>query len=165
MTELLSECFQLEELRHAKVVVGPLFARKFGVPPPDYGRHFVGFFRDARGALHTLGYVHCLISSGLALGGGSCIDEAVVRLMTREQRQLFREAGGINALILRFMCDQLSDFGVVFGYCGDARAKLVDLKVGFVETPYPRLLVKLLRPLPQDEIDRKIEAAHAFGPF
>lgn len=87
--------FQLTEIDRAELLVGPLFKRKFGDPPPDHGRHFVALVRDERGFICTAAYTHFTPFGSIMLGGGACTDERVPRTLSREAREALAQAGGV----------------------------------------------------------------------
>lgn len=156
----------LEEVRNAERYAGALFQRKFNAPIPDYPHHFIALYRHASGALHVASYGHVIGFGDIGLGGGSCTDERVLRLMSQEHRDAIRAAGGLHCTLIKFIFASLAPkLAAIFAYCGDARAELVDLRAGFEKTDTPYLLRKPLQPLHPLHLHALTAKAAAMGPF
>ncbi len=153
--------------------VRALFSRSFRSEPPDFPRHFVArieFGADkstggqSRCLGYTLGYVHHSAMPRCYLGGGMCIDTRAYRALEVSIRTALQNLGGIAHWMLDRSCRFLDDKEAVFGYVGDKRALDVDLRSGFTQTHYPRLIVRWLRTKPSDA-DALIVEVNAIGPF
>lgn len=143
-----------------------LFRRKFGDPLPAYPHHFTATYRDGNGDLHLASYGHVMLHLGMGLGGGSCTDQRVLRLMSADERAAVKSAGGLHFLLIRFIFERfVTHAPVLFAYCGDARAEMVDLRAGFEKTEYSYLLRRVLRPLTDAEVADYTRRAAAIGPF
>ena len=59
----------------------------------------------------------------------------------------------------------LTDCDAWFGYCGDAKALRVDMRVGYIRTAHPYLIVKWMRHLHQSEMESWIADVTKIGPF
>jgi hypothetical protein len=155
-----------EEVQDAEPYAGALFRRKFGDPIPNFPHHYVALYKAADGALHVLGYSHAMVVQGIGLGGGSCTDMRVMRMMTAAERAAVRDAGGMLFLLLHFGFERFAqETPVVFAYCGDRRAEMVDLRAGFEKTEYSFLLRRTLRPLSDEQVAAFTRQAAAIGPF
>lgn len=155
-----------EEVLDAEPCAGALFRRKFGDPIPDHPHHYVAIYRAADAGLHVVGYSHSMLHQGLGLGGGSCVDERVLRMMSPDERKALRKAGGMLYLLLHFGFERFSAHSpIVFAYCGDNRAELVDLRAGFEKTEHRHLLRRVLAPLSDAEVIAYTTRAAAIGPF
>ena len=155
-----------EEVRNAEPYAGALFRRKFGDPIPDHPHHYVALYKSADGVLHVASYGHVTQFQGIGLGGGSCTDERVLRLMSAADRAALRATGGMHCLLIRFIFETFVEHApILFAYCGDARAELVDLRAGFEKTEYSYLLRRVLRPLTGEEVVAYTRRAEAIGPF
>lgn len=154
------------ESSSAEPLVGELFRRKFGDPPPAVGRHFVSLVRAEEGHLHVLGYTHFMPFDSVMLGGGACTDERVLRLLSRPQRNAISVEGGAYYLLLSFAIGRLRQrCEALFGYCGDKRAEDVDLRAGFKRTTHKHLLALFAEGVPPSRQQRLVESVAALGPF
>lgn len=155
-----------EEVREGAPYAGALFQRKFGSPIPAYPNHYIALYRDGEGALHLASYGHVLLHEGIGLGGGSCSDERVMRRMQSAERAQLKAAGGLHCLLIRFIFRAFAAKApILFAYCGDKRAEIVDLRAGFERTPHPLLFRRVLAPLAETEIAALTQRAAVFGPF
>lgn len=155
-----------DEVREGAPYAGELFQRKFHSPIPNYPHHFIAFYRGSGGSLHVASYGHVMLIEGMGMGGGSCTDERVLRLMSSEERDAIRAAGGLHCLLIRFIFKTFAArASILFAYCGDKRAELVDLRAGFERTEHPYLFRRVLAPIAPEEIAAFTERAAAFGPF
>ncbi len=156
----------MEEVRDAEPYAGDLFRRKFGDPIPDHPHHFITLYKAADGTLHVASYGHVTHYQGIGLGGGSCTDERVLRLMSAADRAALRAAGGMHCLLIRFIFETFAQYApILFAYCGDNRAELVDLRAGFEKTAHRHLLRRVLAPLSDAEVIEYTTRAAAIGPF
>lgn len=150
----------------SSVVAWPLFARVFGHPPPVDGHHCCAFVRDAEDREHLACYIHFRPLGDLLLGGGACVDPAILRSMPATLRREVRAAGGLYLLCLGGALRNFRGrYKAVFGYCGDGLAERVDRAAGFVDTGHPRLLVYWLEDCDARTRQDLIARAHAVGPF
>lgn len=155
-----------EEVSEGAPYAGALFQRKFNSAIPSYPFHFIAFYRSAAGSLHVASYGHVMLKSGMGMGGGSCTDERVLRLMSADERAAIRAAGGLHCLLIRFIFKAFATrTSILFAYCGDKRAELVDLRAGFERTEYPYLFRRVLVPMSPENIAVFTEQAAAYGPF
>src|SRR3954468_24932564 len=84
----------ITEIDDAEFIVGALFRRKFGAPPPDVGRHLVAFYKTADGSLRLAGFSHMRPFGDVYLSGGSCSDGDTIRAMSDAHREAIHAAGG-----------------------------------------------------------------------
>jgi hypothetical protein len=146
--------------------VGELFARKLGGAPPESGHHLIAFHRRPDGSFAPASYLHLWIRDGMGLVGGGCTDGAVVRAMSAEQREALGAAGGLLGQMLGFCFATFeSQCDAFMGHCGDARAKEVDLRAGFLETPEQYLLIRPNRALGAAREAELVARAKAIGIF
>jgi len=162
-----SNFLRVTEVDHADLFISELFQRKFHSHPPDFQRHFVAFYKPESDSAQVIpaGYVHQTPYLGCYLCGGLVIDDRVYRNMTREQRQLIREAGGIAELLLRYSFSKLDNTKAIWGYVGDKKAEKVDLRVGFVHTDVKPIMVCWKQALSEQEKHQLLEQIIAVGPF
>ena len=166
LPESLRGFLDITEIDDARLLASGLFQRKFGSPPPDFGRHLVALYRDADGSMHVAGYSHMRRFGEVYLSGGSCSDGATIRRMPAAQREAVQEAGGIWYLILKYAFEKFADdCDAFFGHCGDARALVVAQAAGFIKTEFPPIIVNWHKPL-HENIRRALTAkVVALGPF
>jgi hypothetical protein len=142
-----------------------LFQAKFQQPPPDFPEHFVVGVDDAAGR-RVLGYVHYSRFEDVYLGGGLCVDTAALRSLTVAQRLAIKQAGSVSEMLMgtakRFLHQRCV---ALFGYVGDAKARLVDFRAGYVETGRPFLIVNWCQALSETEKAAIIAKVAAVGPF
>lgn len=164
--EALRPFLVITEIDHADVLVGALFRRKFGDPPPDVGRHLVALYRDGDGALHLAGYSHMRPFGDVYLSGGSCSDGATIKRMRPDEREALYAAGGIWFLVLKYAFARYADCcDAFFGHCGDPRAREVAFAAGFVDAGPEHVIVNWHKPL-HPVVQRALVAkVHALGPF
>ena len=132
---------QIEEVDDAAPFAGSLFQKKFGHPIPDYPRHFIAFYDSDPGPRTTIGYVHFSPFENVFLGGGMCIDTTAYRRMPPDHMRRIREVGSLAEYMLRTTLNMLGPCAAIFGSVGDATARIVDLRAGFVDTGEPHLMV------------------------
>ena len=156
----------IAEVERGDRFVRPLFARKLGGVPPEFGHHLIAFHARADGAFAPAAYLHLWTQGAIGLVGGGCTDGHVIRAMPGEQRRRLDEAGGLLLQMLGF-CFAKFEPGLeaFFGHCGDARAKEVDLRAGFRETRVPFLLVRPNRELSPARYEELLRQAEAIGAF
>ena len=162
----ISNFFTITEIDDAEFLVGALFRRKFGDPPPDFRRHLVALYRDADGAQHVAGYSHMRPFGDVYLSGGSCSNGATLARMQAHEREAVYAAGGVWYLILKYAFRKYADScDAFFGHCGDKRAREVALAAGFINTEVEPIIVNWHKPLA--EVFRRALTAKvvALGPF
>jgi hypothetical protein len=154
------------EVERGDRFVHALFSRKFGHAPPDYGHHLVAFYRRADGSFVPVAYLHLLVQGAIGLVGGGCTDGDVVRSMSEDERRMIAESGGLLLQMLRF-CFAKFEQGLeaFFGTCGNARAREVDLKAGWVDTGITHLMTRPNRPLDPKRYEELLAQAEALGLF
>lgn len=131
----------IEEVADATPFAGELFQRKFKHPVPDYPRHFVAFYQAAEGTRSTIGYVHYLPFENVYLCGGMCVDTPMYRKLPKAHMDGIRRAGSLAEYLLRETFEMVGPCAAIFGSVGDATARVVDLRVGFIDTGEPHLMV------------------------
>lgn len=165
-TPALSEFITITEVDDGPFFVGDLFRRKFGGDPPRQGHHLIAFFRVAPQRMRVLGYAHFHRFGDIVLVGGVCTDGGCFAEMSEAQRQAIADAGGVYFNVLRYGFEHFaSSCDAYFGYCGDARAEVVNLQAGFCKTEHQHLLVNFHKPLHEVVQRALIAKAAALGPF
>lgn len=133
--------------------------------PPQNWRQYVAVYRWPDGREETVGFCNWIRHGDVYLEGGMCVDEAFYRRMPREHFRACRAEGGIAQMMMAVAARELDDCDAWFGYCGDAKALAVDLRAGYVKTPYPYLIVKWFRELPAARRAALVDSIAAIGAF
>ena len=161
--------FQTWEVNDAKALAGELFRKSFGHDIPDMAHHYVLVYSPPAGSddvqPRIVAYVHQLPKEGFHLCGGMCVDERAYRTFPKWLFGQVRDAGGLATLVTSDSMQMLGDSPAAFGYVGDSKARAADLRTGFVDTGIDLLMVKWLKPLPEEEKRRLVERAAALMPF
>ncbi len=152
------------EVDDAAPFAGKLFLQKFKHHIPDYPRHFIAFYEPSPDLRTTVGYVHFSPFENVFLGGGMCVDTAAYRRMSPEQMRNIREVGSLAEYMLRNTFDLLGPCAAIFGSVGDATARVVDLRAGFVDTGVPHLMV-VWRDVTESEKPAVLAKVAALGSF
>jgi hypothetical protein len=156
----------ITEIDDAELIAGALFRRKFGTPPPDFGRHLVALCQGDDGNLRLAGYSHMRPFGDVYLSGGSCSDGDAMRAMAPAHRDAIVAAGGVWYLILKYaFAKYADDCDAFFGHCGDARALEVALAAGFVKTDQPPVIVHWHKSMHENFRRALVAKVVALGPF
>jgi len=156
----------IAEVTRAERFIGPLFARKLGGAPPDFGHHLVAFYARGDGAFLPASYLHLWTQGTIGLVGGGCTDGHVLRAMRPDEQRLVSESGGLLLQTLRYCFARFEpELEAFFGHCGDDRARDVDLAAGFRETRIPHLLERCNRELPAERREALLRQAQDIGAF
>lgn len=162
----LSDFISVKEAHEGGQLAQPLFERKYGSVPPDFGRHLIAFYRRDDADPLVASYLHFWQQNRIGLIGGGCTDGLVMQQMRPEQAALINREGGLLRQTLLYAFNTLDgDIDAFFGHCGDARAKEVDLAAGFRETSDLFLLVNWVKPLTETEKQQRLAQALAIGTF
>lgn len=154
------------EVERGDRFVRPLFERKFGSPPPEFGHHLVAFHARPDRTFAPAAYLHLWTQGRIGLVGGGCTDGGVIRAMSEAQRVAIDASGGLLLQMLGFCFSKFeAGLDAYFGHCGNDRAKEVDLRAGFKETRVPFLLVRPNRPLDAPYAEELLRQAQAIGRF
>ena len=152
------------EVEDAAPFAGELFLQKFNHPIPDYPRHFIALYESSSAVSTTVAYVHYLPFENTYLCGGMCVDTAAYRRMPREHVRQIRRVGSLAEYILRNTFNMIGPCAAIFGSVGDATARNVDLRAGFVDTGEPHLMV-VWRDVTESEKSALLAKVVALGSF
>lgn len=133
--------------------------------PPENWRQYVATYRWPDATEETVGFCNWIKHLDVYLEGGMCVRKNFYRRLSRDDFRECNARGGIAQMIMEKAATELTDCKAWFGYCGDAKALAVDLRVGYVPTHHKFVIVKWFRPLPKAEQDALIDAVAALGPF
>jgi hypothetical protein len=151
------------------------FAQPFPVPrenaglsiptPPENWRQQVAFYKWSEAHLEAVGFCNWIHYADCYLCGGMCVRNDFYRRLSREHWVACRERGGIAQIMLETAFRELTDCVAWFGYCGDKKAYVVDIRAGYQPTQHPYVIVKWNADL-SDSQKRKLEDHIAsIGPF
>ena len=119
----------------------------------------VSYSTDAVGFCNWIRYADCYLC------GGMCVRSTFYRRLPREHWLVCRERGGIAQMMLETAFRDLTDCVAWFGYCGDRKAYVVDIRAGYQPTRHKYLIVKWNAEL-SDARKREVEdSIAAIGPF
>jgi hypothetical protein len=166
MSQTLPSDFCGAVVDSGRFVAGELFERKFGGPPPLEGHHVVLLHKSSPGAIRLVSYAHFSPFGDTILVGGVCTDGDALRQMPSASADALIAAGGAYYSLLRYGFARFADqCQAYFGYCGDARAEVVNLQAGFVKTEHAHLLVNFHRPVHEVMQRALIAKIHSIGAF
>jgi hypothetical protein len=133
--------------------------------PPANWRQQVAFYKWPDAKLEVAGFCNWIKYADSYLCGGMCVRPGFYRRLSREHWRECRDRGGIAQIMLETAFAQLTDCSAWFGYCGDKKAYLVDMRAGFQPTRYTYLIAKWKPAI--DEIQRALleDRIAAIGPF
>jgi hypothetical protein len=175
----LDQALRIFDAGNAETLAGGLFREVFNAPfpvprenaglsirtPPANWHQYVARYRWEDATEETVGFCNWIRHGDVYLEGGMCVREGVYRRLPREHFRACRERGGIAQMMMETAARELDDGKAWFGYCGDAKALAVDLRVGYQVTRHPHVIVKWFRDLPLSEREALIDSIAAIGPF
>ena len=139
----LNEFILITEVAEGTRLADPIFQRKFAQPTPDFGHHILALYHHDELSWMPVTYVKYWAHEEVTTSGGACTDGRVLRLMSPQQQQAVRDAGGLLVSAMRYAEQRFSaDKPGTFGYCGDARAWEVFDQVGYERLDHPHLIVR-----------------------
>jgi hypothetical protein len=151
------------------------FAQGFPVPrddcglsiptPPENWRQYVAFYKWPDGAIEAVGFCNWIRYGEVYLEGGLCVRRNFYRKLPRQHWDACKGSGGVAQFIIEFAARELTDCAAWFGYCGDKKSMLVNVRVGYEPTHYKYLIVKWFANLADDARRRLIDKIGSIGPF
>lgn len=155
--------FRVIEMPAADDRIDALFRKSFGSPAPTMPRHFAAFANAD--PTRAAGYVHyTAYEPGVFLLGGLCVDSAIYRLLSDDQRQAIAGAGSLSRWLMQRSIAALGERRAIFGYTGDVRTRRDSAALGFVRVREPYLFAQW-HDAPEDERDALVARVAALGPF
>ena len=174
-TEALNVFETKEAARYAGALFQESFNSAFPVPvayrildtqiEPENWRQFVAIYTWPDGTEECVGFVNYIKYKDVYLGGGLAVQKTFYRRLRREEYTDCAARGGIAQIVMEAAGTQLTDCVALFGLCGDRRALRVDMRVGYVQTAHPHLIVKWMRALPDPLKQEWIDEVTRIGPF
>lgn len=174
-----NEALTVFETKEAARYAGALFAESFNsalpvpiahriletqIQPQDW-RQFVAIYTWPDGTAECVGFCNWIKYKDVYLEGGLAVQKSFYRRLVRADFAACTARGGIAQIVMEAAATQLTDCVAWFGYCGDPKALRVDLRVGFVRTEHPYLIVKWMRALPASSMQGWIDEVTRIGPF
>ena len=133
--------------------------------PPENWRQEVAFYTWADERTEAVGFCNWIRHENCYLCGGMCVRSNFYRRLPREHWDACRERGGIAQIVLETAFATLTDCTAWFGYCGDRKAYVVDLRAGYEPTRHRYLIVKWNADLSEPEKRALEDRFAAIGPF
>ena len=99
------------------------------------------------------------------LVGGLCVKADCYRRLPQSHFADCKVQGGVAQIMLDTAAKVLADGMALVGYCGDARARKVGLRAGYIPTRYPFLIIKALARLDQRVFDATLDDVARIGAF
>jgi hypothetical protein len=133
--------------------------------PPENWRQFVAIYTWPDGREECVGFCNWIKYKDVYLEGGLAVRKSFYRRLAKPEFARCTARGGIAQIVMEVAATQLTDCVAWLGYCGDAKALKVDLRVGYVQTEHPYLIVKWMRALSEPEKRAWIDEGIRIGPF
>ena len=134
------------------------------IQPQDW-HQFVAVYTWADGTEECVGFCNWVRYKDVYLEGGLAVRKSFYRRLPKAHFSECSARGGIAQIVMETAATHLTDCDAWFGYCGDAKAMQVDLRVGYVRTAHPYLIVKWMRTLPALQMQAWIDDVTRIGPF
>lgn len=151
------------DISDIKSLIGDIFERNFGEPPPNYPAHYIFFIRQTS-VLSVLGYAHSIDKLRYSLSGGMCMDTRVLRRLNSNVRLALANMGGSAQVFLLRYVELLREKEALFSFTTHAASVKAQLHVGFQLTQHQHLLVRWQNGIPSDA-DALINEVHGLGSF
>ncbi len=132
---------------------------------PEHWRQFVAIYTWPDGTSECVGFCNWIRYQDVYLEGGLAVRKNFYRRLSKSHFAECRARGGVAQVLMETAANKLTDCVAWFGYCGDAKALRVDLRVGYVPTAHPYLIVKWMKVLPEADRQALIDNVARIGPF
>ena len=132
---------------------------------PDDWYKFVAVYTWPDGTEECVGFCNWFKYKDVYLEGGLTVQKTFYRRLPKPEFAACSARGGIAQIVMETAATQLTDCVAWFGYCDDRRALRVDLRVGFVQTEHPHLIVKWMRALPEASKRMWVDHISKIGSF
>ena len=134
------------------------------IQPEDW-RQFVAIYTWPDGIEECVGFCNWIKYKDVYLEGGLAVQKNFYRRLSKPHFAECSARGGVAQIMMETAATKLTDCAAWFGYVGDAKSMRVGLRVGYVRTAHPYLIVKWLRLLPAAEMQAWIDDVTKIGPF
>ena len=133
--------------------------------PPEAWHQYVALYKWPDARIETVGFCNWIRYGDVYLEGGMCVRTDFYRRLPRGHWQECKGRGGIAEIMMRQAALELDDCTAWFGYCGDRKAYLVDMRVGYGATNRKYLIAKWFRETDAGTKDRLVDKIAEIGPF
>jgi hypothetical protein len=173
------ESLKVFESKQAAHFASALFRESFGgdfpvpcayriletmIQPEDW-RQYVAVYTWPDGTEECVGFCNWIKYKDVYLEGGLAVRRSFYRRLDKPAFAECSKRGGVAQIIMETAATGLTDCVAWFGYCGDAKALQVDMRVGYVQIDHPFLIVKWMKPLDEASRHRWIDDVAGIGPF
>ncbi len=173
------ESLHVAFFRNAQYFATELFYDSFRIPfpvprensglsiptPPEKWWQEVAFYKWSESHLEAVGFCNWIGYADCYLCGGMCTRNNFYRRLPKEHWLACRERGGIAQIMLETAFRDLTDCKAWFGYCGDKKAYIVDIRSGYRPTRHPYVIVKWNAALAEAEKRELEDRVATIGPF
>jgi hypothetical protein len=173
------ESLAIVDVKNAEFFAADLFKQCFranfpvpegykGLPIATEARdwhQYVAFYKWSEDSIEPVGFCNWIRYRGVYLEGGMCVRPTFYRRMPKEHWLACKEQGGIAQLMMEAAAKELNDLDAWFGYCGDKKAYLVDMRAGYVPTRRKYVIVKWFREVTEARKQELEDMVAAIGPF
>jgi hypothetical protein len=126
---------------------------------------YVALYTWPDGAEECVGFCNWIKYENVYLEGGLAVQKGFYRQLDKVALERISKCGGLAQIIMEVAAVELTDCVAWFGYCGDARALKVDMRVGYVKTDHPYLIVRWVKSILEHEQAQLIDEIKSLGPF
>ncbi|OLC66707.1 MAG: hypothetical protein AUH79_05780 [Betaproteobacteria bacterium 13_1_40CM_4_64_4] len=165
--------------RNAQYFAADLFYESFAIPfpvprenaglsiptPPENWWQEVAFYKWSESHLEPVGFCNWIRYADCYLCGGMCVRNDFYRRLPREHWLVCRERGGVAQIMLETAFRELTDCVAWFGYCGDKKAYIVDIRAGYRPTRHPCVIVKWNADIADAQRRELEDRIASIGPF
>jgi hypothetical protein len=136
------------------------------IPTPARNwRQYVAFYKWPDDTIEPVGFCNWIRYGNVYLEGGMCVRRNFYRRLPKQHWDACKDAGGVAQIIMESAARELTDCAAWFGYCGDKKALVVDLRVGYEPTHHEYLIVKWLADISEGDKRSVIDGIAEIGPF
>lgn len=162
----LDSFWQTTDVSAARYFINDLFQRKFDSDAPDFGHHWVSFYKNEGGDFWPVNYIHASIYGPLVLIGGAMTDGEVLKRINPGHRDAIIDAGGCYFTALRHVFGAMAERCEAFvALIGDPRSMEVSCAAGFEPSGHDKLVIYCPRPVTAQRREELIQLALSAGPF
>ncbi|HTS22292.1 MAG TPA: hypothetical protein VMN79_10840 [Casimicrobiaceae bacterium] len=133
--------------------------------PPESWKQEVAFYKWPDEHIEVVGFCNWIRHADCYLCGGMCVRSSFYRRLPREHWVACRARGGVAQIVLETAFSTLTDCVAWFGYCGDRKAYIVDIRAGYQPTRHRYLIVKWNASLDATGQRALEDRLAAIGPF
>ena len=173
------ESLEIVGLKNAEFFAADLFRESFkaafpvpqryetptaAIEPRDW-HQYVAFYKWSDRSIEPVGFCNWIRHRDVYLEGGMCVRHHFYRRLPKEHWLDCKGCGGIAQLMMETAASELDDLDAWFGYCGDKKAYLVDLRAGYEPTGIEHLIVRWFGAVSDARKKELVDRVAAIGPF